>query len=114
GNNKTDILTTPAKVPPPRPLHVFTCPKLKNGFGFPAPAFAILPLAVSPSPGTNPTGGNPMAHVAARRTLLIAALLIVSYGPYAPALAENDTPSKPQISVETKYVEISLTVDSEL
>src|SRR6516225_12158286 len=55
-----------------------------------------------------------MAHVAARRTLFIAALLILSYGPCASALAENNTPSKPRISIETKYVEISLTIDSEL
>jgi len=71
-------------------------------------------LSRIPSPGTNPTGGNPMAHVAASGTLLIAALLIVSYGPYAPAIAENNTPTKPQISIETKYVEISLTVNLEL
>ena len=66
------------------------------------------------SPGAKPTGGNPMAHVAARGTLFIAALLILSYGPCAPVLAENNTPSKPQISIETKYVEISLTIDSGL
>ena len=55
-----------------------------------------------------------MAHVAARKTLFIAALLILSYGPCAPVLAENNTPSKPPISIETKYVEISLTIDSGL
>ena len=59
-----------------------------------------------PSPVAKPTGGNPMAHVAARSTLFITALLILSYGRCAPALAENDTPSKPQISIETKYVQI--------
>jgi hypothetical protein len=71
-------------------------------------------LSRIPSPGAKPTGGNPMAHVAARGTLFIAALLILSYGPCAPALAENNTPSKPRISIETKYVEISLTIDSGL
>jgi hypothetical protein len=68
-----------------------------------------------PSPGIKPTGDNPMAHFgAARRILLGAALLSASYDPSAQSLASNSEPNKPQISIETKYVKISLTVDSEL
>jgi hypothetical protein len=68
-----------------------------------------------PSPGIKPTGGNPMAHFGAARTILfIAALLSASYGPSAQALASNSEPNKPQIAIETKYVKISLTVDSGL
>jgi hypothetical protein len=68
-----------------------------------------------PSPGIKPTGGNPMAHFGvARRILFSAALLSASYGPCAQALASNSEPNKSQISIETKYVKISLTVESEL
>ncbi len=51
---------------------------------------------------------------AARRSLFIAALLSASYGPWAQTLAANNTPNKAQISIETKYVKISLTVDAEI
>jgi Protein of unknown function (DUF3298) len=50
----------------------------------------------------------------ARRTLFIAALLSASCGPSAQTLASNSEPNRAQISIETKYVKISLTVDSEL
>jgi hypothetical protein len=72
-------------------------------------------LSHIPSPGTKPTGGHPMTHFgAARKILCIAALLSASYGPCAQALAANNPQNKAQISIETKYVKISLTIDSEL
>ena len=68
-----------------------------------------------PSPGTMPIGGHPTRHFgAARKILFIAALLAASCGPCARAFAVNNTPNKAQISIETKYAKISLTVDSEL
>jgi Protein of unknown function (DUF3298) len=51
---------------------------------------------------------------AGKRILLSMILLSAWYGPCAQALASNSEPNKPQISIETKYVEISLTLDSEL
>jgi hypothetical protein len=68
-----------------------------------------------PSPGIKPTGSNPMVRFGAARMILFsAALLTASYGPCTQALASNSEPNKPQIPIETKYVKISLTVDSEL
>jgi hypothetical protein len=56
-----------------------------------------------------------MTHFGAtRKILFIAALLSASCGPCAQVFAANNTPNKAEISVETKYVTISLTVDSEL
>jgi hypothetical protein len=67
------------------------------------------------APRAKPNGGNRMAHFdAAGRIIFVAALLSAACGPCAQTLAANDTPNKPQISIETKYVEISLTVDAEL
>ena len=68
-----------------------------------------------PSSGTVLIGGNPRTHLgAARRILFIAALLSASYGQCAQTLASNSEWNKAQILIETKYVKISLTVDSEL
>lgn len=62
-----------------------------------------------------PIGGHPTRHFGgARKILFIAALLAASCGPCAQAFAVNNTPNKAQISIETKYAKISLTVDSEL
>jgi hypothetical protein len=56
-----------------------------------------------------------MTHFGAtRKILFIAALLSASFGPCAQVFTANNTPNKAEISVETKYVTISLTVDSEL
>jgi len=56
-----------------------------------------------------------MTHLGAtRRILFIAALLSASCCPCAQAFAANNTPNKAQISIETKYVKISLTVDAEI
>jgi hypothetical protein len=72
-------------------------------------------LSRIPSLGIKPIGGNPMAHFsAARMILFIAALLSALYDPRAQTLAANDTPNKAQISIETKYVKISLNFDSEI
>jgi hypothetical protein len=77
--------------------------------------FCDLALSRIRSPATKPTDGNPIAHFgAARRMLFSAALLSALCGPCAQVFAANSTPNKAQISIETKYVEISLTLDSEL
>ena len=51
---------------------------------------------------------------AIRRVLFGATLLSASYIAHGPAHAANNAPNKPQISIETKYVEIYLTVDTKL
>jgi hypothetical protein len=72
-------------------------------------------LSHIPSSGNKPTGSHPRTHLGtARRILFIAALLSASHGPSAQTLASNSEANKSQISIETKYVKISLTVDSEL
>jgi hypothetical protein len=72
-------------------------------------------LSRIPSLGIKPIRGNPMAHFsAARMILFIAAMLSALYDPCAQTLAANDTPNKAQISIETKYVKISLSLDSEI
>jgi len=65
-------------------------------------------------PGTKPTGSNLMAHFGAVGILFSAALLLASYGSHAQTPASNSEPNKAQISIETKYVKISLNIDSEL
>ena len=56
-----------------------------------------------------------MTHLGAtRRILFIAALLSASCCPCAQTFAANNTPNKAQISIETKYVKISLAVDAEI
>jgi hypothetical protein len=75
--------------------------------------FCDLTLSRIPSP--EPTAGNPMTYFGVtKRIVFFAILLSIWYGPCAPTLAANDAADKPQISIETKYVKISLTVDSEL
>ena len=56
-----------------------------------------------------------MAHFGATtKILFIAALLSALSGLCTQTRASNSEPNKPQISLETKYVKISLTVDAEL
>jgi hypothetical protein len=56
-----------------------------------------------------------MVHFyASRRILFSAALLSAFYDPCAQTLASNNEPNRPQISIGTKYVKISLTVVSAL
>ena len=55
-----------------------------------------------------------MTHFGIVRGMLFSVALLGASSASAPALAANDAPDKPQISIETKYLEISATIRSEL
>jgi hypothetical protein len=56
-----------------------------------------------------------MIYSSLKTTVLVSvAVLAACYGAYAQSGAANNTLNEPQISIETKYVTISLKVDAEL
>ena len=52
GHYQIEVMANLDKVPPKGALIVVTWPKVRKGLGFPARAFAILPLAIARSSGS--------------------------------------------------------------